>query len=103
MNILITGGAGYLGGVTALQLLEAGHCVRVLDNLLFGPASVAALVGHPRFDFVRVNLLNSGLVAAALDDIHAVVHLAAIVGDPACARDPHLARRINLDGSKELV
>jgi nucleoside-diphosphate-sugar epimerase len=95
MRILITGGAGYLGSVLSLRLVDAGHHVRVLDNLTHGSRGLLPLLGHPRFTFVNGDIRRAGDVASALADVQAVVHLAAIVGDPACARDPDLAREVN--------
>jgi nucleoside-diphosphate-sugar epimerase len=103
MKVLVTGGGGYLGSVLTLALLEEGHSVRVLDSLLHGGRAVLPVFGHPRFEFVRGDVRDGGAVAAALDCAQAVVHLAAIVGDPACARDQALAREVNEDASRQLV
>jgi nucleoside-diphosphate-sugar epimerase len=83
--------------------MEAGNRIRVLDDLLFGPQGVSALAGDSRFEFVRSNILDLPRVKKALEGVDAVVHLAAVVGDPACARDPKLARQVNVDGSKAII
>jgi nucleoside-diphosphate-sugar epimerase len=103
MNILVTGGAGYLGAVASLQLMEAGHHVRVFDDLLFGSRGTAALAGDSRFRFVKANMLDHGAVSEAVKGVQAVVHLAAVVGDPACARNPELAKRVNVEASQYLI
>jgi nucleoside-diphosphate-sugar epimerase len=103
MKILITGGAGYLGSVLSLHLLDTGHHVRVLDSLMHGSRGLLPLLGHPRFTFVRGDIRKPGDVASALADVQAVVHLAAIVGDPACARDPELAREVNEVAANRLL
>src|SRR5262245_79353 len=95
MKILVTGGAGYLGSTLSLALIEEGHQVRVLDNLMYGGRSLLSLFGHPQFDFTIGDLRDSSCVERAVEDVDAVVHLAAIVGDPACARAPEAARAIN--------
>lgn len=103
MNILVTGGAGYLGSVLVPQLLNGGHRVRVLDSLLHGGESLLGNWSHPAFELWTGDIRNRDVVRAALREMEAVVHLAAIVGDPACARDPQLARAVNLDASLQLL
>jgi nucleoside-diphosphate-sugar epimerase len=103
MKILVTGGAGYLGSVLSLALIEEGHDVRVLDNLMYGGRSLLSIFGHPRFDFMIGDVRDSSTVERAVEHVDAVVHLAAIVGDPACARDPEAARAINERGSLQLI
>ena len=102
MKILVTGGAGYLGSVVVRDLLRHGHRVRVLDDLRYGGAAIIGLYQEEGFEFVRGDLRSEDAVREALRAVQAVVHLAAIVGDPACARQPEPAREINLDGSLRL-
>jgi nucleoside-diphosphate-sugar epimerase len=102
--ILVTGGAGYVGAVVVDELLERGYSVRVLDTLLHG--SVPSLLqswSNERFQFVRGDIRDSSARRAALEDVRAVLHLAAIVGDPACARDPETARAVNVDATRGLL
>lgn len=103
MKVLITGGAGYVGSVTAQLLLGQGHRVRVLDSLLYGGRALLGLYPCPGFEFVRGDLRDEAAVQAAVSGVDAVVHLAAIVGDPACAADPGLARAVNLEASRTLL
>lgn len=103
MNVLITGGAGYVGSTLAPLLLADGHGVRILDTLLHGGQALLPVWGHPRFGFRRADVRDREAVGQALDGIDAVVHLAAIVGDPACSRDPETARAVNLDASLALL
>ena len=103
MRILVTGGAGYVGSALTQHLLEHGHAVRGFDNLSSGGEALLAFWSHARYEFVRGDVRDRDAVARALDGMDAVVHLAAIVGDPACARQPELARSINLDGSLALI
>lgn len=102
MNVLVTGGAGYLGAVVSGELLRRGHRVRVLDALLYGGRALLGLYPQDGFEFVRGDLRAPTARDAALEGVEAVVHLAAIVGDPACARQPDAARAINRDASLEL-
>jgi nucleoside-diphosphate-sugar epimerase len=99
MKILITGGAGYLGTVLSSHLLESGHRVRAFDSLLHGGRPLLALLGRDGFEFVRGDVRDAEAVRDALEGVDGVVHLAAIVGDPACAKQPDLARAVNLHAS----
>lgn len=103
MKILLTGGAGYLGSILSLQLTKAGHEVRVLDALLYGGESLLPLAGQKGFEFQRGDVRDPKAVRTALQGVDSVVHLASIVGDPACSKDPDLARSVNLDASIALI
>jgi nucleoside-diphosphate-sugar epimerase len=103
MKILVTGGAGYIGSTLASLLLSAGHSVRVLDYLAHGGDPLLGVWCCTGFEFVRGDIRNRETVRYAVSDREAVVHLAAIVGDPACSREPDLARAINLDASLTLI
>ena len=103
MKILLTGGAGYIGSTLTPFLLAAGHQVRVLDYLAYGGQSLLGVWTHPGFEFIRGDIRDREIVRTAVADRDAVVHLAAIVGDPACSREPDLARSTNLDASLALI
>src|SRR4051812_24731292 len=94
---LVTGGAGYIGLLVVDELLRAGRDVTVLDVLLHGQAEPSGV------RFVEGDIRDPDARARALEDAEAVVHLAAIVGDPACARDPALAQAVNVDASMALA
>lgn len=99
-RVLVTGGAGYIGSVLVRQLLIKGFLVRVIDNLRFGGESIVELLNMPEFEFHKGDVRNQDDVEKALENVDFVVHLAAIVGDPACAKEPDLARSTNLEGTK---
>src|SRR5208283_1485682 len=103
MKILVTGGAGYIGSTLVPLLLADGHRVRVLDTLLHGGESLLGVWCHPDFEFVHGDVCNRAQVQAAVAGMEAVVHLAAVVGDSACARQPDLARVVNLQASLALI
>jgi nucleoside-diphosphate-sugar epimerase len=103
MNILVTGGAGYIGSTLVPLLLAEGHRVRVLDCLLHGGESLLGVWAHPCFEFIPGDVRDRSARQTALYGVEAVVHLAAIVGDPACARQPDVAREVNLKASLELI
>jgi nucleoside-diphosphate-sugar epimerase len=102
--ILVTGGAGYLGSVVVDELLLRGHRVRVLDSLIHGAVpSLLHAWSDRQFEFVHGDIRERAVVRRALDNVSAIVHLAAIVGDPACARQPTMAREVNLEGTRMLL
>jgi nucleoside-diphosphate-sugar epimerase len=100
---LVTGGAGYLGIPTVRQLIEAGHVPVVLDSLLHGQVELAAELEAAGVELIRGDVRDADARAAALAGAANVVHLAAIVGDPACKADPETARAVNLDATRALI
>ncbi len=102
LRILITGGAGYIGSVLSRQLLNKGYYVRVVDILNFGGDSLLGIIDNPRFEFIKADIRVYSAIKEAIKDIDAIVHLAAIVGDPACTKEPELARDTNLHASRAL-
>ena len=103
MNILVTGGAGYIGSTLVPQLLASGNQVRALDTLLHGGEPLLGAWAHPDFEFVRGDVRDRDTLKSAVAGMDAVVHLAAIVGDPACSRQSDLARAVNLQASLDLI
>jgi nucleoside-diphosphate-sugar epimerase len=103
MKVTVTGGAGYIGAPASRELLSAGHAVTVLDSLLHGQDEVAASLEAAGARVLRGDVRDADARRAALDGADAVVHLAAIVGDPACAKDPQLSQAVNVDGTLALV
>jgi nucleoside-diphosphate-sugar epimerase len=103
MRVTVTGGAGYIGAPVTRELLSAGHEVTVLDSLLHGQDEVAGALERAGARMVRGDVRDAGARRAALDGAEAVVHLAAIVGDPACAKDPQLSREVNVQAARELI
>ncbi|MBS1778204.1 MAG: NAD(P)-dependent oxidoreductase [Bacteroidetes bacterium] len=101
-KVLVTGGAGYIGSVLTRQLLDKGFKVRVLDSLMYGGEPIIDLLNDPDFEFVKGDVRNEADVRKAMEGIDCVAHLAAIVGDPACAQQPELAKSTNVEGSKLL-
>ncbi|MBI4648740.1 MAG: NAD(P)-dependent oxidoreductase [Bacteroidia bacterium] len=101
-TILVTGGAGYIGSVLVKLLLNKGYKVRVLDILRYGGESIIELFNNLDFSFIKGDVRNKSDIVKAIDGVDAVVNFAAIVGDPACAKEPELARNTNFEGTKLL-
>jgi nucleoside-diphosphate-sugar epimerase len=105
-TILVTGGAGYVGSILVRRLLQNQYRVVCIDNLRFGGSALLDIWDHPYFTFKKVDITDHAQVARIIDDsrnCHGIVHLAAIVGDPACRLEPELTRKTNLDASIHLL
>ena len=103
-HVLVTGGLGYIGSIVCEHLLHAGFRVTALDNLMYGAGQQGLyhLCACPAFDFIKGDVRDEVVMRGALRQVDRIVHLAAIVGAPACARDPLLARSVNLDAVRLL-
>jgi nucleoside-diphosphate-sugar epimerase len=106
-HILVTGGAGYIGSLLTSELLRAGYRVTVVDSLLYGGESLLGFMAHPDFHFERADVTEPGSIRAGLrrdwQKPEAVVHLAAIVGFPACqALGKQAVWRYNVEAVKRV-
>lgn len=102
-DVLVVGGAGYIGSVLTRQLLDKGYRVRVLDMGMFGHESLQSMAGHPRLEVMSGDFRNVEDVVRALRNTDAVVHLAAIVGDPACALDKEATISMNYAAARMMA
>jgi nucleoside-diphosphate-sugar epimerase len=100
---VVTGGAGYVGAATTEELLASGRRVRVFDVLLHGQQEIADSLREKGAEVVVGDIRDPEARRGALEGAEAVVHLAAIVGDPACALDPELSNAVNVEASAALV
>lgn len=101
-KILVTGVAGYIGSVLTQKLLRKNYEVIGIDNLSFGGESLISFYGNPLFTFLKGDIRDVDFIQKILPDVTDIVHLAAIVGDPACSKQPQLATEINWIASKTL-
>ncbi|UCE40554.1 MAG: NAD-dependent epimerase/dehydratase family protein [Candidatus Aminicenantes bacterium] len=104
-TVLVTGGAGYVGSPLISYLLDTGYRVVVIDKLSFGGESLVHVWGRKNFAFIRGDICSPDFLSQVFDryPIDHVVHLAAIVGDPACEKQPELARKVNYEASLMLL
>ncbi|MDB3938931.1 NAD(P)-dependent oxidoreductase [Candidatus Pelagibacter sp.] len=104
-NILVTGGAGYVGSGLLRELLSKGYHVTCIDNLLFGGESLLDIWHNENFTFINCDINNSEKldIIFSKNSFYGVIHLAAIVGDPACKLYSDLATKTNWESSKWLV
>jgi nucleoside-diphosphate-sugar epimerase len=101
--ILVIGGAGYIGSMLCRKLLAEGARVRVLDSLVYGDFAIRDIMNHPRFELIQGDCRHIQSVVAAMKDVKAIAHLAAIVGDPACEQDKVSALEINYSSTRMLI
>lgn len=103
MKVLVTGGAGYLGSVIVDKLLKTEYEVIVLDKLLFNQTSLLQYTSNPNFKFIYGDVRNESLLEKLCNEVDVIIPLAAIVGFPACAADPKLAKEINFQQIVNIV
>lgn len=103
LNILITGGAGYLGSILTRKLLDKGHKVRVLDDLWYGSESIQECQKNDNFELVKDDLRNLTTTVRAMKDVDGVIHLASIVGMPASSIEPRTSEEINYLATKNIA
>ncbi len=94
--VLVIGGAGYIGSHTVELLLANGYRVRVLDRLMYGRQSLIDFTGNDRFELIEGDASDVSKLTAAMRGASSVVHLAGLVGDPACAVDVDYTRQANI-------
>jgi len=96
-NILVTGGAGYLGSILVPDLLEMGHKVTVLDSFMFGQSSLNHVCNNPNFSIVKGDVRVESIMSPLIAKADIVIPLAALVGAPICSADPVGATTTNHD------
>jgi nucleoside-diphosphate-sugar epimerase len=106
-HVVVTGGAGYIGSLLTAQLLQSGHRVSVIDNLLFGGESLLTFLSNPNFHFAKADVTEARSLRDSLPRTwpkpDAVFHLAGIVGFPACqAVGKQAAWWYNVDATKNI-
>jgi nucleoside-diphosphate-sugar epimerase len=102
-HVLVIGGAGYVGSALIPKVLDRGYRVRLLDCFLYGRDPIKPFMQHPNLETHQGDFRNVDTVVAAMRDVDSVIHLGAIVGDPACALDEELTIQINLIATRMIA
>ena len=102
-SVLVVGGAGYVGSALIPKVLDRGYRVRLLDCFLYGQDPIKPFMQHPNLEIHQGDFRNVDTVVAAMRNMDSVIHLGAIVGDPACALDEELTTQINLIATRMIV
>lgn len=102
-NVLVTGGAGYVGSVLVPKLLKKGYNVSVIDFYLYGDDVLSAVKGHPGLKEIKGDIRDQNLLKQSLKGMDAVIHLACISNDPSFILNPSLGKSINYDAFSPLV
>ena len=102
-NVLVTGGAGYVGCVLVPKLLDKGYRVKVLDLYLYGEDVLDAVKDHPCLEQVKGDIRDRALLEKVIPGTDALIHLACISNDPSYELDPALGKSINYDAFVQLV
>ena len=97
MKILVTGGAGYIGSVLVPELLKLGHKVTVIDNFMYSQNSLLDCCVYDKFEVIRGDVRDEGIVKPLLKEVDYIIPLAALVGAPLCNRDKTAAVTVNRD------
>jgi len=103
VRVLITGGAGYIGSILTDKLLANGYEVMILDNFMYNQTSLNHLVGNKKLKLINADVRNFTIVKKYLSACDAIIPLAAIVGAPACKKDPVGSTSINKDSINEIL
>ena len=97
MNILVTGGAGYIGAVMVPRLLEAGHSVTVLDNFMYNQTSLLDCCHYKTFSLIRGDARDENVLKNLIPKADAIFPLACLTGAPLCDKEPQLAQEVIID------
>lgn len=102
-RILVIGGAGYVGSALLRRLLDRGYEVRLLDMFMYGEEPISDIISHHRLEVIRADFRQVDKVVEAVYGMDAVIHIGAIVGDPACALDEDFTIEVNLTATRMIA
>ncbi len=102
-TVLVIGGGGYIGSALLPKLLARGHRVRLLDRMFYGYEPIRDVLSHPHLEIFQADFRRIDKLVEAMSGVDAVIHLGAIVGDPACALDQDLTIEVNLIATRTIA
>ncbi|XP_059163260.1 GDP-D-glycero-alpha-D-manno-heptose dehydrogenase-like [Physella acuta] len=102
-HILVTGGAGYIGSTLVPMLLDKGYEVTVYDLFLWGISPLLPVAENPRLHIIKGDILDKDKLAEVMEGKTGIIHLAAIVGYPACDKDKDKAQQVNVEGTRNIT
>ncbi|PIQ42556.1 MAG: NAD-dependent dehydratase [Gammaproteobacteria bacterium CG11_big_fil_rev_8_21_14_0_20_46_22] len=102
-KVLVIGGAGYIGSALLPKLLDEGYSVRILDLFVYGKEAIQDYLNHPRVQIIQADFRQIDKIVEAVRGVSSVVHLGAIVGDPACSLDEDLTIEVNLIATRMIA
>jgi nucleoside-diphosphate-sugar epimerase len=102
-NVLVIGGAGFIGSALLPRLLANGYHVRLLDLLLYGTEPIQEWLNHPHLEILKADFRQVEKVVQAMHGMDAVIHLGGLVGDPACALNEELTLEINVMATRMIA
>jgi len=102
-RVLVTGGAGYLGSTMVPMLLQEGYHVTVYDLFNWGIMPLNPIASHENLTIVKGDVTDPEELAEVVRQNDAVIHLAAIVGYPACSKEPEVAKQVNVEGTRNVM
>lgn len=102
-NVLVTGGAGYVGAVLGPKLLDKGYNVKVIDLYIFGVDVLNAVKNNPNLKEIKGDIQDKKLLEKEIPQTDVIIHLACISNDPSYELDPALGKSINYDAFIQLI
>lgn len=102
-SVLVTGGAGYIGSTLVPMLLNKGYKVIVYDIFKYGSESLSSCIHNVNLKLIKGDILNETQLKKVMNDVEIIIHLAAIVGYPACDKEPKYAYDVNVNGTKNIT
>ena len=102
-NVVVIGGAGYIGSALLPKLLERGYRVRLVDQFMYGEDPIKDVIDHKNLEIIKADFRQIDKVVEAMYGMDAVIHLGAIVGDPACALDEEFTIEVNLMATRMIA